>query len=103
MDANGDISSGTIAPWPVCSQSSWKDHYLFSFVTLFYKPRINTNEKIFLCPIRSVRYNHNTFWYWPWTRGENGHPHTGVDIFGKVGTPVVSQTGGIVLYADDMP
>lgn len=25
-------------------------------------------------------YNHNTFWYWPWTRGENGHPHTGVDI-----------------------
>ena len=33
-------------------------------------------------------YNHNTFWYWPWTRGENGHPHTGVDIFGKVGAPV---------------
>ena len=48
-------------------------------------------------------YNHKTFWNWPWTRGENGHPHTGVDIFGKVGTPVVSQTGGIVLYADDMP
>ena len=48
-------------------------------------------------------YNHNTFWYWPWTRGKNGHPHTGVDIFGKVGAPVVSQTGGIVLYADDMP
>ena len=34
-------------------------------------------------------YNHNTFWHWPWTRGENGHPHTGIDIFGKVGTPVV--------------
>ena len=48
-------------------------------------------------------YNHNTFWYWPWTRGETGHPHTGVDIFGKVGAPVVSQTGGIVLYAYDMP
>ena len=30
-------------------------------------------------------YNHNTFWYWPWTRGENGHPHTGVDIFGNAG------------------
>ena len=27
-------------------------------------------------------YNHSTFWYWPWTRGVNGHPHTGVDIFG---------------------
>ena len=36
-------------------------------------------------------YNHNTFWYWPWTRGEKGCPHTGVDIFGKLGTPVVSQ------------
>ena len=32
-----------------------------------------------------------------------GHPHTEVDIFGKVGTPVMSQTGGILLYADDMP
>ena len=48
-------------------------------------------------------YNHNTFWHWPWTRGENGHPHTGIDIFGKVGTPVVSQTGGLVIYAKDMP
>lgn len=48
-------------------------------------------------------YNHNTFWYWPWTRGVHGHPHTGVDIFGKVGAPVVSQTGGLVIYAKDMP
>ncbi len=48
-------------------------------------------------------YNHQSFWHWPWTRGTNGHPHTGVDIFGKVGTPVVSQTGGIVIYADEMP
>jgi murein DD-endopeptidase MepM/ murein hydrolase activator NlpD len=47
-------------------------------------------------------YNHQSFWHWPWTRGENGHPHTGVDIFGKVGTPVVSQTGGLVLYAKNM-
>lgn len=47
-------------------------------------------------------YNHNTFWYWPWTRGKHGCPHTGVDIFGKVGTPVVSQTGGVVIYAKEM-
>lgn len=40
-------------------------------------------------------YNHQSFWHWPWTRGENGHPHTGVDIFGKVGASVVSQTGGL--------
>ena len=47
-------------------------------------------------------YNHNTFWHWPWTRGESGSPHTGVDIFGKVGTPVVSQTGGLAIYAKNM-
>ncbi len=44
-------------------------------------------------------YNHKSFWHWPWTRGTAGSPHTGVDIFGKVGAPVVSQTGGIVLYS----
>ena len=48
-------------------------------------------------------YNHQSFWHWPWTRGEKGWPHTGVDIFGKVGTPVVSQTGGLVIYAHEMP
>ncbi|MBQ3250573.1 MAG: M23 family metallopeptidase [Bacteroidales bacterium] len=48
-------------------------------------------------------YNQNSFWHWPWTRGVNGHPHTGVDIFGKVGTPVVSQTEGLVIYAKNMP
>lgn len=51
----------------------------------------------------SSDYNHQSFWHWPWTRGVNGCPHTGVDIFGKVGTPVVSQTGGLVLYAQNMP
>ena len=48
-------------------------------------------------------YNHQSFWHWPWTRGEGGCPHTGIDIFGKIGTPVVSQTGGIVIYAQEMP
>ena len=28
-------------------------------------------------------YNHQSFWYWPWTRGTEGCPHTGIDIFGK--------------------
>lgn len=48
-------------------------------------------------------YNHQSFWHWPWTRGKSGCPHTGVDIFGKVGAPVVSQTGGLVIYAKNMP
>ena len=50
---------------------------------------------------RPSDYNHQSFWHWPWTRGQAGHPHTGVDIFGKVGTKVVSQTGGIVLFAGE--
>lgn len=44
-------------------------------------------------------YNHKTFHYWPWTRGTSGHPHTGVDIFGKMGTPVKAQNGGLVIYS----
>ena len=47
-------------------------------------------------------YNHQSFWHWPWTRGVNGHPHTGVDIFGEVGTPVKTQTGGFVVYSKYM-
>ncbi len=47
-------------------------------------------------------YNHNSFWAWPWSRGEAGYPHLGVDIFGKIGTPVVSNTGGIVVYSGYM-
>ena len=47
-------------------------------------------------------FNHTSFWHWPWTRGTSGHPHTGVDICGRVGTAVHSQTGGIVLYAREM-
>lgn len=30
-------------------------------------------------------YNHQSFWWQPWTRGVNGSPHHGVDIFGKKG------------------
>ncbi len=44
-------------------------------------------------------YNQNSFGCHPWTRGVNGSPHTGVDIFGKEGAPVVSNTGGIVIYS----
>ena len=41
-------------------------------------------------------YNPQIFWHWPWTRGTSGHPHTGVDIFGKIGTPARCQSGGLL-------
>ena len=47
-------------------------------------------------------YNHQSFWHWPWTRGTSGHPHTGVDIFGKIGTPVRCQSGGLIIYSGYM-
>ena len=50
------------------------------------------------CGTPSSYYKHS-FWTHPWTRGIEGSPHYGVDIFGKEGSPVVSQTGGIVIYA----
>jgi len=44
-------------------------------------------------------YNHQSFWWHPWTRGPKGSPHTGVDIFGKEGTDVHPAVGGIVIYS----
>lgn len=49
----------------------------------------------------AASYNAASYWTWPWTRGKGGHPHLGVDIFGKIGTPVEAHTGGIVLQAGD--
>ncbi|KZN48846.1 M23 family metallopeptidase [Pseudoalteromonas luteoviolacea] len=40
-------------------------------------------------------WNQNTFWYEPW--GSSG-VHKGVDIFGKVGTAVISAVDGFVIY-----
>lgn len=44
-------------------------------------------------------YNHQSFWWHPWTRGVNGSPHCGVDIFGKEGAEVRPSVGGVVLYS----
>ncbi|MEJ2591980.1 MAG: M23 family metallopeptidase, partial [Candidatus Thiodiazotropha sp.] len=41
-------------------------------------------------------WNRQSFWYEPW--GASG-VHKGIDIFGRIGTDVVSTTDGIVLFA----
>lgn len=38
-------------------------------------------------------YNHQSFWWHPWTRGVNGSSHAGVDIFGKEGIDVRPSAG----------
>jgi peptidoglycan LD-endopeptidase LytH len=37
-----------------------------------------------------------SFWYYPWGKSVT---HKGVDIFAREGTPVISATPGIVIYA----
>jgi murein DD-endopeptidase MepM/ murein hydrolase activator NlpD len=41
-------------------------------------------------------WNHDTFWYEPWG---SSVVHKGIDIFGKKGTPALSSTKGVVIYA----
>ena len=38
-------------------------------------------------------YNQNSFWE-PW----GDHMHAGVDIFGKIGTEIMSASNGIVIF-----
>ncbi|MDP2070940.1 M23 family metallopeptidase [Methylotenera sp.] len=40
-------------------------------------------------------WNRLSFWYAPW--GKSG-VHKGIDIFAKLGTPVISSTSGLVIY-----
>lgn len=44
-------------------------------------------------------YNHQSFWWHPWTRVVNGSPRHGVDIFGKEWTEVRPSVGVVVLYS----
>lgn len=44
-------------------------------------------------------YNPQSFWYYPW--GISG-THKGVDIFARLGTPVLSATSGLVLYTGQL-
>jgi len=44
-------------------------------------------------------YDQRSYWYYPWGKSVT---HKGVDIFAKVGTPVNSATGGLVVYTGVM-
>mgnify|MGYP002777391982 CR=1 FL=1 len=52
----------------------------------FVNPVLNATQK---------DYNQKSFWFYPW--GKSG-VHKGVDIFAKEGTPVLSASGGLVVY-----
>lgn len=45
-------------------------------------------------------WNDKSFWFEPW--GKSG-VHKGVDIFGKLNTPIVAATYGIVIFVGELP
>ena len=45
-------------------------------------------------------WNHSSFWAEPW--GMSG-VHKGIDIFGRMGTPVVAPTYGLVVFRGTLP
>ncbi|WP_024297874.1 M23 family metallopeptidase [Methylomicrobium lacus] len=49
---------------------------------------------------RPADWNPHAFWHYPWGRSI---VHKGIDIFAKAGAPVLAATGGVTLYAGDLP
>ncbi len=47
---------------------------------------------------RTSDINPNTFWAYPWGRSVT---HKGVDVFGKIGTPIRPSTPSVVLFAGE--
>ncbi len=45
-------------------------------------------------------WNAKSFWFEPW--GKSG-VHKGIDIFGKINTPIIATTYGIVIFAGELP
>jgi len=55
----------------------------------------------FSMPVQGAKrrsYNQESFWYYPWGKSVT---HKGVDIFEKIGTPILSSTAGLVLYSGE--
>jgi murein DD-endopeptidase MepM/ murein hydrolase activator NlpD len=44
-------------------------------------------------------WNPYSYWYFPW--GESG-VHKGIDIFGKLNTPVISSVSGLVVFTGNL-
>lgn len=52
----------------------------------------------FIIPVEKAdknSFNHKAFWYYPWGKSIT---HKGIDIFANEKTPVLSSTGGIVVF-----
>ena len=69
------------------------------FIILLTGYLIPETVRIPVAGATSRDWNKQTFWYEPW--GTSG-VHKGIDIFGKIGTDVISTTAGLVLYTGEI-
>ena len=75
---------------------SWKVFFVIFGIVLFL-------PEFPVVPVKNATskdWNAKSFWFEPW--GKSG-VHKGIDIFGKLNTPVVATTYGIVIFAGDLP
>ncbi len=53
-------------------------------------------------PVSNMRrnsYDQRSYWYYPWGPSV---VHKGIDVFARIGTPVTSATGGVVIYTGEL-
>lgn len=71
--------------------------FLLVFVVILFLPEFPG------IPVKGASakdWNAQSFWFEPW--GKSG-VHKGIDIFGKMDTPIISTTYGIVIFAGELP
>jgi len=70
--------------------------FLSVFVIILFLPEF---PKIPVQDATVKDWNAKSFWFEPW--GKSG-VHKGIDIFGKMNTPVLATTYGVVLFSGDL-
>lgn len=71
--------------------------FLVIFVIVFFLPEF---PQIPVQNATTKDWNAKSFWFEPW--GKSG-VHKGIDIFGKMNTPILSTTYGLVIFAGELP
>lgn len=84
------LSIGKVIKWSVLAALS------ITGIVVFLLPE---NAIIPVQNATTKDWNQQTFWYEPW--GSSG-VHKGIDIFGSKGTPLLSATGGVVIFSGDV-
>lgn len=75
---------------------SWKVCFVIFIIVLF----LPEFPKIPVQGATAKDWNSKSFWFEPW--GKSG-VHKGIDIFGRINTPVLSTTYGVVIFTGELP